>query len=286
MTPSGISRAPGFLTSLWRRSHPSSSRVDDLITPYPEIIAELERRSKDEVLKAKVEKYLGGDIPSYFKSGPVLYLARHVAARNFETLRFIHILEPLGHQVVISEDSEDIFVPHNPLKRALGKLPICLGIKYQDGRTIEEFENLTIIDFNTAAGKRFKDIRTLWGQPLTEFHAELLKECIKDHALIVDDAQWITRHHRGNLKEHYKHLLALFIAHGVLFEDYLVEDKHEGEFIRKVLRPAFQHVERTFGCRPLIARLTPTSIESDRFWLSYPRSAGAFVREKLAAVPY
>lgn len=286
-TRSGTSRFSGFIAQAignWG-SGASKARVDDLLTPYPQIVEELERRSKDEKLKAKVEAYLKGDIPEYFKGKPALYLARHLATRNFETLRFLHILEPLDLPVVIGQDTHDIFVAHNPLKRALGKLPICMSVHHKNGRVIEEYKNISIINFNEANGKPFKDIYTCWGEPLVEFHGRLLEKCQRDGAQVVDDAAWIDRHHRRDLLAHYKDFLALFVAHGVLFEDYLIEDKHEGRFIREVLRPAFRHVERTFGVRPLIAQLKPTSAESDRYWISYPRSVFDEVCTKLESTP-
>lgn len=272
-----------MISWLRRRSagtRPTEARVDDLFTPFPQIVEELKRRAADETLKRNVERYIG-ELPAYFARGPVLYLARHVATPNFETLRFVHLMEMLDMQTVIGQDTRDRFVAHNPLKRALGKLPVCLGITQGKGSCMERYQKLTVIDFNVANGKRFEDIRTLWGEPLVEFHTVLLRRFASREVVVEDDATWIDRNHRGDLLAHYKKFLALFVAHGILFEDYLVEDKHEGQFVTDVLHPAFAHVERTFGVRPLITQLTPTSVESAEYWMSYPKEVLAIVQEKL-----
>lgn len=268
----------------FRAGQPESAQVDDLLTPFPDVIDELKRRAEDPELRAQVCEYLGEDFPSYFKDGPVLYMARHVATPNFETLRFVHLVESLGMKTVIGQDTKDRFVPHNDLKHALGKLPVCLGIAKKDGTHDERYQKLTIIDFNTTSGKPFDLIKTLWGQPLVEFHTELLRTFVDSAVAVEDDAAWIDDNHRGSLIDHYKKFLALFVVHGVLFEEYLVEDKHEGKFVTEVLRPTFAFVEKKFGYRPLITKLTPTSVESPDYWISYPKEVLDIVKQKRASI--
>ena len=245
--------------------------ANEFMTPYPTALEEIHERSKDTDLKKRVEDYLGGDIPSYLNGKPALYLARHIASPNFETLRFLHLLEPLGLPVVIGQDTKDIFTSSNMLKRVLGKMPVCIRITAKNGEVHEHYQNKTIIDFSLAQGKPFSEVETLWGEKLVSFHERLFNLFTKDGARVEDDHAWIDRHHRGDLLEHYKKFLALFIAHGVLFEDYLVEDKEEEFFIREILGPAFTFVEEKFGVRPLITQLTPSSVESVKFWISYPK---------------
>ena len=264
-----------------RVTRPKPWSMSELLTPLDEAVAELNRRREDPALKEKVEQYLAGDIPEHFQDGPILYLARHVASPNFETLRFLHLVEPVGIQAVISQDLKDRFVPKNALKKALGKLPVSTGVSMRDGAYHENYERVTIVDFNNANGKPFQDIRTLWGESLASFHAELFGALTPHPVRIVDDSSWIDRQHRGDLLAHYKKFLALFIVHGVLFEDYALEDKEEAEFIDSVLRPAYREIEVRFGVRPLIAQLTPTSIETPEFWISYPRQVLTIVQERL-----
>lgn len=255
--------------------------IDGILTPFPDVIDELYRRQNDPELRRRVEKYLKDDLPDYLTDKPVLYLARHLATRNFETMRFLNLVEPLELPVVISQDLEDKFVANNVLKRVLGKLPICISIRNKNNQFIEEYKNLTIVDFATADGKKFKDITTVWGQPLIEFHTELLTKFTREGVDLTDDSAWITRHHRGDISQHYKDFLAFFICHGVLFEDYLLADKEEAIFFREVLRPAFKHVEKVFGLKPLITQLVPTTPESGKFWISYPKDVLDIVEQKM-----
>jgi hypothetical protein len=212
---------------------------------------------------------------------PVLYLARHLATPNYETLRFVHLAESAGMKIVIGQDTKDKFVSHNPLKKALGKLPICLGIAQKNGRYRERYHKISVIDFNAANGKPIGSIRTRWGQSLADFHRELLSQFVDGRVEVREDAEWIDRHHRGDLLAHYKKFLALFLAHGILFEDYQPNDLHERWFIKEILRPAYEFVEEKFGYKPLISRLLPTSVESDEYWISYPQEVLTMVKDKM-----
>lgn len=280
-------KKPGVLARIFKQALPQlrgkTPRVDDLFTPFPLVLEELERRREDTSLRVRVEAYLNNDLPEYFKNKPVLYLARHVATPNFETLRFVDLIERPGVKTVIGQDTKDRFIANNPLKRALGKLPISTGITKKDNRVFEQYRKVSILDFNSNNGKTFDAISTIWGEPLVEFHNGLFKKLGNRSIQIEDDALWIDRCHRGNLLAHYKKFLALFITHGVMFEDYQVQDKQEGKFVTEVLRPAFLHVEREFGLRPLITQLLPTSAESVDFWESYPREVLEIIEYKLKA---
>jgi hypothetical protein len=258
-----------------------SDDVSDLLmTPFA-AIEELERRRKDPELQKRVEEYLKGDIPDYFKDGPILCLSRHIGTPNFETLRFIHLMRQFDMKVVVTQDSKGIFVPFNHIKKALTKLPILTRITQKGKRLNEQYENVTIVDFNAADGKTFSEIKTLWGENLIDFHTRLFSELGLETIEVPDDAQWIDRHHRESLLEHYKHLLALFVAHGIFFENYDMKDPHERYFVHHILRPAFEFVEKNFGFRPLIVEVFPTTFESNRFWTSYPAKVLEIVRKSL-----
>ena len=63
-----------------------------IFTPLAEAVAEIQRRREHTDLMQRVEDFLQGDIPEYLRSpAPVLYLARHVATPNLETLRFVEL---------------------------------------------------------------------------------------------------------------------------------------------------------------------------------------------------
>jgi hypothetical protein len=262
------------------------SDISDLILDPFAAMEELERRQKDPLLKKKVEEYLSGDIPEYFKDGPILYLARHIVTPNFETLRFIHLMRQLGLKTVVSQDSKGMFVPYNQVKKALCKLPICHRVSQKGKKLNEHYENVTIVDFDEADGRTFSEIKTLWGEGLIDFHTRLFTELLGKDGDIErpDDAEWIDRHHRESLLAHYKHLLALFLVHGIFFENYDMHDKHEAYFVKNILRPAYLFVEKKFGYRPLIVQIYPTTFESGRFWLSYPKRVLDIVRESMKGI--
>lgn len=255
--------------------------VSDIVLHPLEAVKELKKRQQDPELKKKVEEYLKGDIPEYFKDGPILYLARHIVTPNFETLRFIYLMKHLGMKTVITQDSKGLFVSQNHVKRALCKLPICYRHSQKGNKLNEHYQNFTVVNFSEADGKPFSDIRTLWGEKLADFHTRLFSELMSEKVDSPDDSAWIDRHHRGNLLEHYKHLLALFVVHGIFFENYNTDDPHEADFIRHILRPACLFVEERFGYRPIIVQVFPTSFESYRFWISYPNKVLDIVRKSM-----
>ena len=239
--------------------------ASSLLTPLPDAVAEIERRRTDKDLMRTVEAYLGGDVPEYFKrSRPTLYLARHIASPNFETLRFIELSKPYALPLVIGQDKNDKFVSHNAMKRALGKMPIVKCIS-SDHR--EQIEHFTIVDFEKAQGKQLKDIQTIFQIPLIKFHNDLLAEIYPHAVELFDESEWIDRNSRGALLEHYKKFVALFVVHGVMFEFYEDED---ALFVENILKPAFAFVEEQFGLKPLLVNLVDEDIAHVRNWNSYP----------------
>jgi hypothetical protein len=245
--------------------------ISELLMSPLDAMEELKRRREDPEIMRKVEEALKGDVPDYLKGDPILYLARHIVTPNFETIRFIHLLKELGLRTVVSQDSRGLFVSQNLIKRALCKLPVCIRVTQKDGKLNEHYQNVSVVDFNTADGKQFKDLRTVWGESLIDFHARLFTELGLMTAETPDDADWIDRHGRGDLLEHYKHLLLLFVTHGIFFENYNLDDDHEIHFIKEVLWPARDYVEEVTGYKPLIVPIFPAAPESYNFWISYPK---------------
>ena len=247
-------------------------------------ICVLKERMADIELKEHIEQYLKNDFPPYFKEPPLLCLSRYIATPNYETLRFINLIEPLNVREVISEDPDDIFVPENDIKRALCKLPICTRITNRNGKRIEHFEKITIVDFQKASGQPLRSIKTLWGESLIDFHHHLLKTLAPHPVTVEQDTEWINRHHRGDLLAHYKEYLTLFIRNGILFEDYIMENKSEATFVKKILLPAIRDVEQRFGHKPLIAPLVPRQVGSATYWISYPPEVRDIIRERMSKI--
>lgn len=235
------------------------------LTPLEDALKELRRRGKDPSLRYQIERYLDDDIPHYFKNESIGYLARHVATPNFETIHFLNVCNQNNLPAFIGQDSGDIFVSSNPLKKALGKLAIHSSERQDDPLFIYN----TVVDFNTTQGKHFRDIETIWGESLIQFHNNLFSHFYKNTINIFDDSSWIDRHDRNDIREHYKKFLSLLVVHGVMFEYYLKDDPHELMFVKEVLIPAFIFVEKKFGHRPLIVSLVRDGDEN-KDWYGYP----------------
>lgn len=251
-----------------------------LLLPLEEAIAELAVRRSDSKLRAQVEEYLEHDIPPYIQHQPAALLMRYIATPNFETLRFLEYTHALGIRGVITEDTQDMFWGHNSLKRALVKIPVCTRITKKEGVRHELFEDISIADVTMCEKKPFNTIHTYWNEPLPQFHNTLLKRLAHTPYEIHNDTAWVDRHNRGTPLEQYKKLLALFLVHGILCEDYVLDDKAERPFIQNVLLPAYMHVQQLFGKAPLIAPLVPEGPESPKYWLSYPEGVRDIVQKK------
>lgn len=252
--------------------------INNLVVSTEDAIAEIKRRQDDVNLHKAVHDYLHGDIPEYFTKGPVMYLARHIATPSFETLRFIGIAKAHNVQAVIGQDGKDIFVAHNELKRSLGKMSVVKAVNSKGEEIMEKF---TIIDFNVAQGTELRAIRTFFNTGLMEFHHELLEMVYPGQIAIFDDGDWIDRHGRGDLLTHYKHILSLFLVHGIMFEAYL---PNESEFIETILKPAYSFVKQEFGYSPLICNLYGHDLINQRDWDSYPSIFYKFLKNKMEAV--
>jgi hypothetical protein len=237
----------------------------DIFTPLTEALSQIESRRQDTALLESIETHLDGDIPQHFKqASPILYLCRYIATPNFEALRFIELGKPFGLPLVISEDSKGVFFGNNSLKRALGKIPVVKGI----ARNHDEItENFTVIDFADAEGKPFNAINTKRKGGLMNLHHDLFATIYSTEVTIIDEAEWIDRHHREDLLQHYTHLLSLLIAHGIMFESYPEE---ESRLVNEVVIPAFDYVTEQFGYKPLMCELIGSDLESTRDWNAYP----------------
>jgi hypothetical protein len=235
-------------------------------TPFGTAVEELKRRWNDEDLTKKVDDFLGGDVPEPLKQGFTAIIFRQLATPNYELRRFFAVPDVLELKPVFWEYHDDKFTSNNPLKHALGKMPFLSGYGKKGGAKIE-YRN--VIDFNESNGKKIKDVRTVWGEPFVEFHHDLLREAYpkaNDH--IFDASEWFARHD-GHAKDYYIKYVSLFIRHGILFENFVLEGE-DHEFTRDVFLPAFFKLWKMMGVKPLIVALAPTDIEGDVFWICHP----------------
>jgi hypothetical protein len=271
---------------LFRRKHEKwdttkhfSDLKKDYYTPISEAIELARHRKSDHTLRARIEKSIRGDIPSHFSmTEPILYLSRHIATPNYETLRFIEIAKPYQLPLIIGQDRKAKFVSKNPTKRCLGKLSVVSGMtRYQD----EILENFTVVNFNEVDGKPFTSIETIFKDNIVDFHNNLLHEVYPKEVTVVDEDAWVDSHFRGDLGKQYEEILSLCVVHGVLFESF---PDDEIEFFNEIFVPAFDAVTKKFGHKPLVVEHISDEMELERDWNSYPSVIYPYLTRALETV--
>ncbi len=225
---------------------------------------ELKRRRNDENLKQMIEKELGGNFMENFKDKPRAVLFRQLCTAENASELYYYRAKYLGAEPLVLEYFDDIFVHFNECKKALGRLRVELA----DGSPAM----LDIMDFHKNEKCKIGEIKTKNGEGLVEFHHNLLDMLGHDFELL-DNSKWF--HNIGAAREYYYYLMLHFVAHGVLFERFILdpeEDEGESQFASQVVLPAIERIEEKFGLSPLILRLSPEkqSGEEDFFWYSYP----------------
>lgn len=251
-----------------------------IFTPLRESLEEIKNRRKKEELNKKILDFLSNDIPEILlqTEKPKAVLARQVITSNYEIRRFIGIVDGIKElDPLLLNHSDDKFVTNNPWKYRLGKLSFYMG-RYKDGYTKKE--TLNIIDFNKSNGKKIKEIQTIWGQSLEDFHREIfIKNYPDQEKNICYISDWFNSR-GGCANKYYESLLSLFIQHGILFENFLTDTK-EKKFTEEVFLPAFISCWNQIGYKPLIVPLEPTDIEGDSFWMHHPYEEKKYVLEKI-----
>jgi hypothetical protein len=254
-------------------------RFDEtLYTPLEEAYEELERRRRDPRLEHLVLEALGGNVLEPLQQYPKAVVARSVVSPNYEITRFADVaygykkLEPL-----FLEYHSDKFASNNESKRMMGRLYFYNG-KGRSGTM--RTDSLNIIDFSSSNGEGISAVKTLWGQDFVGFHHEFFDSQYQKLSHMFFDASHWLRAHGKSATHYYRAFLSLFIRHGILFENVMLNDE-EVAFTSKVFLPAFISVHKLFGLKPLIVPLAPTDTEESPFWMCYPSPYKSFVAERL-----
>lgn len=230
-------------------------------------VKEIDYRQNNELINDYLKKTLPTGIPEVMKNKKSIVLFRHIATLNYEILRFVSLTSIFDKfQQVILEYTEDKFTNRNEWKFFLGKMSFIKGMNKNNEIM---FESQNIINFNESNIKPISSIKTIWGQSLVDFHHEMFFKYFPDlKGQVFDLSKWI--HENGDeAKKYYKYFLALFLKHGILFENFMLENG-ELAFTKEVIMPAIMEIEKETGMHPIIVALEPTDIEGDKFWLSHP----------------
>lgn len=252
---------------------------ETIYTPLSSALKILEERQQDITLIKKIEKLLNNNIPEPLrKQGKHGVQFRQIATPNHDVHWFVELTKDHGLQTVFFEYHKDKFTSNNEFKHSLGQLRIHDNLN-KKGDHIEE--KVTIFDFNKYNGKKFKDIMTLWSEPLTDFHRRLFEVCgySNENLCFYDASQWFEEN-GPQAVDYYTNFILLFVCHGILFENFLLVGT-EGDFTKNIFLPAFEKASSLAGVKPLIVPIPPMDNEDDTHWVSYSKKIKPLLKQSL-----
>lgn len=180
----------------------------------------------------------------------------------------------LGLSPVVLE-YPDRFVGFNVEKKFLRVMPFIETVGLAATVTHKLFKR------GSSEGRLICEIETATGELVIDFHHDLLQGHLSDPPTVIDQTIWF-----GSLKQfffpHYSGFLSTFISHGVLFENFLMDDVRESRFLSQVIYPGFLEIVARFGLRPLVFRHLPMAIENKIGWQHYPFDLLPAVERRLA----
>lgn len=222
-------------------------------------------------LRMEMEKFIGF-VPKAFRDQPRAMLARQVASPNHENFRFSELALSTGLKPLWWTYSGDVFCTASKEKIHWGKMVFYRG-KDKNGDPMRA--NISVIDFHASDKKPFTEIMTNWGEGFIDFHKRIFTSSFPNSE-IWDATPWYLE--RGQEpKKYYLYYLALFVCHGILFENFLETGK-EQPLTENIVKPAIAEIEKRFGLRPLIVPLLPLKEENNLYWMWYPQYFESEVR--------
>ncbi|MBI4252577.1 hypothetical protein HY623_00125 [Candidatus Uhrbacteria bacterium] len=185
-------------------------------------------------------------------------LSRHVATFRYEDGLFALMAKEAGLLPMWLEYVGDKYVDVSSYKRSLLRPTLCSGRGRNGGLKLRK-ETL-VENEQFWRGKPFQNIVTDHGGQLVAWHHtlqnEMLEGLLVEKPVRTDCTGWLGRI-ASTAHGYYEAYMSVFVAHGVLFEDY-----HGGEsgnaldnFTGRVFEPAWKRLHERFGVRPLIVRL-------------------------------
>ena len=251
----------------------STADMTDIYFSLEQAKQEIHRRWNDKELREKVEKFFNGGIPEIFRDSPTAILGRQIVSPNFEALNFLELAKQIDLAPYCFGYLDDKLVTKNLDKYFLCKMYFDSGIGRNGGKRLSA---ITVVDFNLWNGKSLREVKTIFGSNFFQFHESLMGAL--DTKLEFFDASKFLKKNGGQGSLYYQYYLALFICHGVLFENYLLGGEY-AVYSDQVFSPSYQKVVDMFGVRPLIVRVAPVENEEDVRWRHYPGALYGKIKE-------
>ena len=239
-----------------------------LYTDQKTILAELESRKNNPLLKKQVEDFWGELCPDFLYNEELKgFFARPIITPNMETRFFIDIAKDFNVTPLFME-FPDKFATVNKSKYHLAK-PHFFFTSRKGTRVVERNG---LVDFNKWEGKALAEVETFSGKKLKEIHNKLFSEAFPEHREnLVDISLWFDAVRNGYDDYYYLGFLALGISHGVIFENFMLDDERERDFFLSKVAPSFRKIEELFGLKPLISPVLPVSNAKLDEWYHYPK---------------
>lgn len=246
-----------------------------MYTPLEEAKKEVWKRWNNVDLRRRIQAFVG-EMPECMEQEPCTVLARHLTTPNFELLKFCELTQHVGAKAVCFEYKDDLFCTNNIDKVLTAKMRFLHGNGRNNGK-ITTF--MKLFDLPGNDNIPLSRIQSSNGLNIVRLHHTLLN-CHKLNIEIVTSTPLYEAWGKKP-SAYYRKFLALFICHGILFENFLL-DGSEGQFTRDIAWPAIRQVTNHFGLKPLIVRLLPEESEADPYWCWYPGHLEAEVRRLMA----
>jgi hypothetical protein len=240
--------------------------IDDIHTPLGIAKDEVWRRWNDKALRKRVDEFFGNNFFEPLRNGPKGVFSQYIVTSAHDTHQFIKLCNEASIDPLILEYSDDKLVAKNISKYLLGRVFFC---DREDIKSLDNIPRITVINFNTEEGERLNKVKTIWGERLVDFHHNILNIITPDISSSIHDfSSWFQKT-RALTEYYYLYYLALFLCHGILF-DNIELNTEEGNFTRNKILPSLHKIKEIFGVKPLISPLIPLGHEADPFWCCYP----------------
>jgi len=231
---------------------------------------ELAKRWENVELKRAIEVELGEHLLADFNDKPRAVLTRQLCSPDNGLDFFIRRAKYINASPFGWEFHGDTFVHFNEEKKGLSRLRVLLGVGVK--------ATIDIFDFHKAERKALGEIALNTGEKLVDFHHALLN--LSQFKIETrDNTLWFKQ--LGHASDYYYCLLLHFVAHGVLFTnfEFFEDDGSESVFMRDVVNPAIEKIEKKFGMKPMFVRMYSQNQDDDEdfYWWSYPKAENDYI---------